>query len=63
MASDFAIACLIRAMGVQAEIEGMKALNKQLEMGGHSPAHGDDHFYHCQNKLDELAKDVLRNAQ
>ena len=51
---------IIQSMAVQAEIEGMKAENKQREYLGQSMAYSEDCFNLKAQELNELAREITR---
>ncbi len=46
---------LALVLAVQAEIDGMKAENKQREISGHDLTHNEGHFQEKAEKLRNLA--------
>lgn len=49
---------LVDAYAVNAEIEMMKAVNKEREMKGQSLAFTEEHFTYCQQELIRLAREI-----
>jgi hypothetical protein len=46
---------------VIAEVEGMKAMNKQREHCGESMAYNDDHFFAKANELRSLSDYIMQH--
>lgn len=63
MMTDYTARLLVRAMSIQAEIEGMKASNAVRAAEGHSlPMYGEDHFLSLAIALEEIALDIARGG-
>ena len=53
--TDYTVKRLALILAVQAEIEGMKALNAERLQNGYTPGYNDDAFYDKAEELRTLA--------